>query len=266
LSRFSWWPVGLAAWLVVAATCAVPAAEGSPQEEEVRRRLAELERHRRVSEVEIARLRQEIARLERELAAAREEAELARREADQARAAALREPEEGFVPSAATVEESDVPDEELELRDAAPAADVVPAPSADAATADVVTAEAREIYDASYTLFHERRYGEAAAGFARFLKLHPQTSLSDNAQFWIGECHYARGDYDAALSAFMATVERYPSGNKVADALLKAGKSLEALGDRDGAVDTYREIERRFEGSVTATMARERLAALEAGD
>lgn len=251
-------------------------AYGSPdrgdasREEELRQRIVELEQHKRVSEVEIARLRQEIARLERELQAAREEAEMARRDAVEARAERPSEPEEGLLPPRA-VEEDDLPIEEMEIRDAAP-----PAPPAAAAPSpppaavptpppsEPVTEDVRDLYDASYTLFHERRYDEAEKSFLRFLKLHPRTDLSDNAQFWLGECHYARGDYDGALAAFMATVERYPSGNKVPDALVKAGKSLEALGDREGAIETYREILRRFEGTAAAAIASERLVAMNA--
>ncbi len=273
MSFSSPWLAWLTAALVAAGAYAAPAGGDQGREEELRRRVAELERHKRVSDVEIARLRQEIARLQRELEAAQEEAEMARRDADQARAERLEAMEEGLVPSSA-IEEADVPDEELELADVAPApaAAARPGPAAPPEAVaptppvpvDRVTAEARELYDESYTLFHERRYAAAAASFGRFLELHPRTNLSDNAQFWIGECRYAQGDYDGALTAFMATVERYPAGNKVPDALVKAGKCLEGLGDKDGAVETYREIVRRFEGTVAAAVAGERLAELEA--
>lgn len=265
------WLVGLAAILVAAGAYGSPAGGNSSREEELRRRVTELEQHKRVSEVEIARLRQEIARLQRELQAAREEAEMARRDAVLARAEHRRAPEEAVLPTAA-IEEDDVPAEELEIADVPP-----PAPGPDEAfptpppptpapppPTDPVTPEVRDLYDASYTLFHEQRYDEAAASFTRFLELHPHTDLSDNAQFWLGECHYARGDYDRALTAFMTTVERYPSGNKVPDALVKAGKSLENLGDREAAIETYREILHRFEGTAASAIASERLVAMNA--
>jgi len=65
-----------------------------------------------------------------------------------------------------------------------------------------------------------------------------------------------------ALAAFRETVQRYPEGNKVSDALLKAGQALEGLGDVEGARVTYREVARRFPGTTAAAAADERRAQL----
>ncbi len=84
--------------------------------------------------------------------------------------------------------------------------------------------------DRGYTLFHQKSYDLAEASFRTFLARFPTSDLADNALFWIGESHYAKGDYPAALAAFAETVARFPQGNKVSDALLKAGRCLEQLG------------------------------------
>jgi tol-pal system protein YbgF len=118
------------------------------------------------------------------------------------------------------------------------------------------------LYDRGYTLFHQGRYVDAEASFQRFLQANPGNELADNAQYWIGECRYSRGDLRGALSAFRETVARYPDGNKVPDALLKAGQSLEGMGDVEGARVTYKEVIRRFAGSAAATVAEERQAKL----
>jgi len=118
------------------------------------------------------------------------------------------------------------------------------------------------VYDQGYTLFHQKRYRDAEARFASFLARSPHSDLADNAQFWIGECRYARGEYANALSAFAAVVDRYPDGNKVPDAMVKAGKTLEATGDLEGARSTYLEVQARFPGTAAAVTAEERLAAM----
>ncbi|NJL26931.1 MAG: tol-pal system protein YbgF [Thermoanaerobaculia bacterium] len=118
------------------------------------------------------------------------------------------------------------------------------------------------LYDEGYTLFHEKRYAEAEQRFERFLALYPTSSLADNALFWIGECRYARGEFQAALEAFTGTVERFPEGNKIPDAMVKAGKCFEALGDLDSARETYDEIGRRFPATGAATLAAEHLKTL----
>lgn len=118
-------------------------------------------------------------------------------------------------------------------------------------------------YDAAYVLFHEKRYREAERQFISFVSRYPNSELTDNAQFWIGESRYARQDYQGALEAFSTTVADYPGGNKVPDAMLKAGKSLEALGRLDQARQTYLEIQRRFPETAVALAAQEQLAGLD---
>lgn len=254
-SRAGW----VAGWLLLAAAVGCgggilrPSQPQASEVEELKKRVVELQRKATVSEVELDRLRQEIARLEEELAAARDEAH---------------RPEEALPPIdvGGEIEEGDLPPEALDeplppLRPVVPPPPPPPAPSPPPPAA--VTPEAQGLYDQSYTLFHQTRYAEAEDGFRRYLELYPTTELADNAQFWIGECRYARGDYGGALAAFTTTVERFPGGNKVPDALLKAGKCLEALGDRERAAQTYREVRDRFRGSAAAAAAAERLEAMQ---
>jgi tol-pal system protein YbgF len=118
------------------------------------------------------------------------------------------------------------------------------------------------LYDRGYSLYYQGHYVDAESSFQRFLQSSPTSELADNAQYWIGECRYARNDLKGALAAFRETVERYPKGNKVADAMLKSGQCLEGLGDIEGARVTYREIARRFPGSAAAAAAEEHRAKL----
>ncbi len=118
------------------------------------------------------------------------------------------------------------------------------------------------LYDRGYTLYHQGHYADAEASFQRFLEGNPTSELADNAQYWIGECRYARDDLRGALDAFRRTVESFPQGNKVADALLKAGQCLEGLGQKDDARASYREVAKRFPGSAAGAVAEERLAKL----
>ncbi len=126
-----------------------------------------------------------------------------------------------------------------------------------------LTDAAQELYDRGYTLYHQGRYVDAESAFRRFLQSHAGTELADNAQYWIGEARFARGDLQAALAAFRETASRFPEGNKVPDALLKAGETQGALGDAEGARETYQEVLRRFPGTTAAAVAEDRLADLQ---
>ena len=127
---------------------------------------------------------------------------------------------------------------------------------------EAVTPAVQALYDRGYTLYHQKHYVDAEASFQRFLQAEPGSELADNAQYWIGECRYSRGDMRGALAAFREAVTRYPQGIKTPDALLKTAMCLEALGDREGARGTYQDVLRRFPGTAVAAVAEERRAKL----
>lgn len=236
---------------------AVPGREVDPTDEEITRlrsRVLALRQQAAVDGVMLDRLRQEVARLKEELATNRRAPSGRVSEPDPVRAIAR--------------DESPIESSEL---DAVPVPVVRPSTadggsaaqgSATPAAGTAVEEDLQSIYDDGYTLFHQKLYQDAEARFAAFLARDSQSDLADNAQFWIGECRYARGDYSAALAAFTEVVERFPKGNKVPDAMLKAAKTLEATGDTDSARTTYREVETRFPGTAASAIAGERLAEL----
>ncbi len=122
-----------------------------------------------------------------------------------------------------------------------------------------LTASAQELYDRGYTLFHQGHYVDSETAFQQFLLGYSATVLGDNAQFWIAEARYARGDVNGALAAYRETAARFPAGNKVPDAKLKIGDCLRELGETEAARQSYRSVIREFPSSAAATAARERL-------
>ena len=227
---------------------------------EIKRRVLELQRTAAMNQVEIDRLRQQVVTLESRLAGGGAPPRPARPEPVPPSPPA----DESPLPApTATVEVTD-----LEIRSEEPAArPVEPPPPSPQPTAPVaptsglaapVNEAAQALYDRGYTLYHQGRYVDAEAGFRRFLQAYPDTSLSDNAQYWIGESRFARSDFDGALAAFREVAERYPGGNKAADSLLKAADCLQRLGDSESARSAYDEVIRRFSGSAAAAMAEER--------
>jgi tol-pal system protein YbgF len=51
----------------------------------------------------------------------------------------------------------------------------------------------------------------------------PDSSLSDNAQYWLAETYYVSQSYGKARKEFTVVVEKYPQSRKIPDALLKIG-------------------------------------------
>ena len=58
--------------------------------------------------------------------------------------------------------------------------------------------EYEQRYQDGYNLFQQRQYRDAISVFESLLASKTTHSLSDNAQYWIGEAQYALGDYRAS--------------------------------------------------------------------
>lgn len=102
----------------------------------------------------------------------------------------------------------------------------------------------------------------AMAGFLDYLKYFPETDLAGNAQFYVGEVHYRKGEYDKAIDAYNKVLDNYPKNNKAATAHWKKAQALLELKKRDAAVRELQTLIRRFPNSEEAKLARDRLKAL----
>jgi len=60
----------------------------------------------------------------------------------------------------------------------------------------------QEQYDLALTYFHNAEYQSATATFQKILHDNRFHELSDNCQYWIGECQYARGNFYQAIVEF----------------------------------------------------------------
>lgn len=111
-------------------------------------------------------------------------------------------------------------------------------------------------YAAAYDIFKEGKYEKARTEFQNYLKLHPRTEYSGNAQFWIGECYYNEHKYEKAILEYEKVLKNYPEGNKVPAALLKQGLSFEKLGDKTSARLILQQVIRDYPNTNQARAAR----------
>lgn len=133
-----------------------------------------------------------------------------------------------------------------------PAATPPPAPKATPRT------QAGE--EAAYqTALRAARSGKTTEGirlFREFLQKYPNGRYTANADYWLGECLYAQGKYQDALSQFQTVNNSYPSHHKNADALLKAGLTLNKMGNKTGAQEKFRQVLTSFPNSDAAKRVR----------
>ena len=109
-----------------------------------------------------------------------------------------------------------------------------------------VPADPKTAYDVAYAFVLQRDFEAAQSAFGDFLQRYPDDQLAPNAQYWLGESHYAQGQYHQAADAFLAVYRRYKSSSKAPDSLLKLAMSLQALGEKEAACASYAEFGRTF--------------------
>lgn len=98
-------------------------------------------------------------------------------------------------------------------------------------------------------------YTEALKGFSSFLSQHPNSPLAANAQYWMGECYYAKGQYAEAIQEFERVIQFFPQSAKVPAALLKIGYSHLNLQNQPVAKATFHQLVRTFPQTPEAAKA-----------
>lgn len=104
----------------------------------------------------------------------------------------------------------------------------------------------KQLYETAYGYLMQRDYGAAQSAFEKFLGRYPKDSLAGNAQYWLGEAHFVRGEYKAAAAAFLKGYQDYAGNARAADSLLKLAMSLDRLGQKDAACTSFAELSTRF--------------------
>jgi len=122
--------------------------------------------------------------------------------------------------------------------------------------------DAKRVYDNAYKDLSRGNYALALLGFGEYLRRAPASDLADNAQYWVGECHYAQREFNDAIREVLKVPEQWSRGDKVPAALLKVGYSYLQLGDRAAARRYLNQVVEEFPDSEEATSARNKLRSL----
>lgn len=130
------------------------------------------------------------------------------------------------------------------LNGSPPTSEVVDTPAVQEAGLPGGTPEQQ--YEYARSLIMRGDYEGAEKAMSAFLEAHPDHQLAANAQYWLGETYYERKDFPRAAGAFLAGIQKYATGNKGPDSLLKLGMSLGAMGNTDEACQVLGEMEVRY--------------------
>jgi len=138
-------------------------------------------------------------------------------------------------------------------------APVAGAASPGGAAAGMAPPSADTLYSSALRDFTSGKYDLARQEFLDYLKFFPDTDVTSNAQFYLGEIHFTQREYRQAIIEYDKVLDNYPKSYKLADARLKKGMALLELGQRASAQRELREVIRRHPGSEAERRARARL-------
>ncbi|MBA5868051.1 MAG: tol-pal system protein YbgF [Nitrospira sp. CR1.3] len=115
-------------------------------------------------------------------------------------------------------------------------------------------------FNLAYNDYLNGKYDLAVAGFQRFVKDFPGTSLTPNAYYWLGESYYQQKDYVRAMQAFDYVSSEYPGNEKVPASLFKLGLAAGETGDLVKSKKNLKRVIEEFPTSDEAKLAKNKLA------
>jgi tol-pal system protein YbgF len=115
------------------------------------------------------------------------------------------------------------------------------------------------VYNQAFDALKAGSYSTAITGFRDFLKNYPDSSLAENAQYWLGEAYYVNHEYDSATGAFRTVLKKWPDSRKAPDAMLKLGFTQYEQKQYGPARATLEEVTKKYPGTDSAKLASDRL-------
>ena len=140
--------------------------------------------------------------------------------------------------------------------DALVPAPLLPAPAPLPSTAGL---SPTRLYETARADYFAGQWTSAINGFEAFLRAFPRSEQSDDAQFHIGETHYAQNEWAQAIAAYNQVIQNYVGTNAVPDAYYKRGLAEEHLGEMDAARTSWETVAESFPDSDAGRLARQNL-------
>jgi tol-pal system protein YbgF len=120
-------------------------------------------------------------------------------------------------------------------------------------------------YVIAFDALKRKDYVESARLFKTFTETYPQSQLTPNAWYWLGESYYVTQNYEIAMQSFEALLSQFPDSSKVPDGMLKLGYCQAQLGLKDRARSTFNEVLRLYPATDAARFAQSQLRSINLG-
>nr|WP_136252058.1 tol-pal system protein YbgF [Ningiella ruwaisensis] len=119
----------------------------------------------------------------------------------------------------------------------------------------------QDAYQAAVNLIlQERDYERAIPAFQSFLSRYPQSDLTDNAHYWLGQLLYNNQSWEEAKVQFEQVANKFADSPKRADSLLKLGMIAKSQGNAALAKRYFEQVVSEYPNSTPARLSNEQLA------
>lgn len=123
-------------------------------------------------------------------------------------------------------------------------------------------ANEQKSYQTAYDLLRNKQYAQAKLAMKDYVTNYPDGEFAVNAHYWLGELNLLTGDSKTAAKEFNTVIEKYPTSNKVSDAMLKTGLIYLEQDNQKAAKQQFQKIMQSFPNSASAGIAKRRLQQL----
>jgi tol-pal system protein YbgF len=114
----------------------------------------------------------------------------------------------------------------------------------------------KDLYQVAYSHVLSGDYKTAESEFKDFIDRYPKSGRAADASFWLGEAQYSQERYKDAAETFLKAYQTHGKSSKGPEILLKLGMSLAALGNKDTACATLREVNKRYPDASKAVQSK----------
>jgi tol-pal system protein YbgF len=130
-----------------------------------------------------------------------------------------------------------------------------PSPTSEPEKATVPPDLVGSTYDSAIRQLQSGDQDEAIQSFRNFLHENAASPYADDAQFWIGEAYFRKGQYHRAIIEFNQVSINYGSGDRAPSALLRQAEAFRIVGDRVDARLSLQKVINRYPGTGEAAKA-----------
>tara|TARA_B100001123_G_scaffold332987_1_gene375777 strand:- start:199 stop:1248 length:1050 start_codon:yes stop_codon:yes gene_type:complete len=124
---------------------------------------------------------------------------------------------------------------------------------------NTVSVSEEETYDAAFGLLKQSLYADAAVEFAQFIQYFPNSELTDDAWYWIGEARFVTREFSQSLGAFQNVINNFMDSPRIPASYLKVGYIQYEYGAYIKARETLNFVVSSFPNHRVAVNAKARL-------